>query len=41
MARPALHSSPGVMSRGAIQHRIPARSSVAQAASAAALSTWE
>ena len=39
MAAP--HSSPGVMSRGAIQHRMPACSSVAQVASAVALSTCE
>jgi hypothetical protein len=34
-------SIPGTMSRGAIQHRMPACSSVAQAASAEALSGCE
>jgi hypothetical protein len=35
------HSSPGVMSRGAIQHRTPDASSAAQVASAVALSRTE
>jgi hypothetical protein len=39
MASP--HSAPGEMSRGAIQQRMPAASSVAQAASAADLSICE
>jgi hypothetical protein len=39
MAAP--YSPPGLMSRGAIQHRTPALSSVAQAAFAAVLSLLE